>query len=288
MPDHCATRSALWRGLASLLLISLIALSWTGLLDQQAQAGTSATLKRALATYAVARGLNAVISVAQGTEIAIQPVGVGLTITAGEILDPLNDLVERFSWLVLVACGSLGTQLLMTELLANPWVSGVMTLALVTYLITLWWPRTFAGRANVMRVCTLLVFARFLFATVTLLSGWVDQALLAERQAEAESQIALTQQNIEGLQSQPDFETDAEADASMLERFSDFIDEQRHAMNINTELQALSTRVEEAIEDLVRLMVLFLVQTIIVPVAGLALAYAGCKWFWRVGAKPTT
>ena len=85
------------------MLISLIALSWTQLLDQPAQAGTAATLKRALATYAIARGLNGVISVAQGTEIAIQPVGVGLTISAGEILDPLNDLVEHFSWLVLVA-----------------------------------------------------------------------------------------------------------------------------------------------------------------------------------------
>ena len=111
----------LWRGFASLLLTALIALSWTGLLDQEAQSATAATLKRALATYAVARGLNGVISVAQGTEIALQPVGVGLTITAGEILDPLNDLVERFSWLVLVACGSLGTQLLLSELLANIW-----------------------------------------------------------------------------------------------------------------------------------------------------------------------
>ena len=106
MPDRAATRSVLWRGLASLLLVSLIGLSWTGLLDREANASTAATLKRALATYAVARGLNGVISVAQGTEIAIAPVGVGLTFTAGQILDPLNDLVERFSWLVRVSCGS--------------------------------------------------------------------------------------------------------------------------------------------------------------------------------------
>ena len=272
----------LWRGLASLLLVSLIGLSWTGLLDREANASTAATLKRALATYAVARGLNGVISVAQGTEIAIAPVGVGLTFTAGQILDPLNDLVERFSWLVLVACGSLGTQLLMTELLANPWVSGVMTLALATYLITLWWPRAYPARTRVLRACTLLVFARFLFTVVTLLSGWVDQGLLAERQAEAVSQISLTRDNIEALQSQPATETDA----SVLERFGDFIDEQRQALNIAAELQTLGARVEEAIEDLVRLMVLFLVQTIIVPVAGLAIAYAACKWFWRAGTPP--
>jgi len=280
LPDQAERHSVLRRGLASLLLISLIALSWTGLVDQHAQAGTAATLKRALGTYAVARGLNGVISVAQGTEIAIQPVGVGLTITAGEILDPLNDLVERFSWLVLVACGSLGTQLLMSELLANMWVSAVMTLTLVTYLVTLWWPRVFSARPAALRACTVIVFARFLFAAVTLVSGWVDQSLLAERQAEAESQIALTRDNIQALQTSPGADpTDTEA--SVFERFGAFIDEQRQALNIDAELQALGSRVEEAIEDLVRLMVLFLVQTIVIPVAGLAIAYASCKWFWR-------
>jgi hypothetical protein len=263
--------------LASLVLISLIVLSWTQLLDQPAQAGTAATLKRALATYAIARGLNGVISVAQGTEIAIQPVGIGLTITAGEILDPLNDLVERFSWLVLVACASLGTQLLMTELLANPWVSAVMTFTLVTYLLTLWWPPAFRARAALLRACTVLVFARFLFTAVTLVSGWVDQALLAERQSEAVAQITAARDNIDQLRAEPDGETEA----SVLQRFGDFIDEQRNAMNISAQLQTLSSRVEEAIEDLIRLIVLFVVQTIIIPVIGLATAYASCKWFWR-------
>jgi len=281
LPEGADTRSALWRSLASLLLIALITLSWTGTADERAQAGTSATLKRALATYAIARGLNGVISVAQGTEIAVAPVGIGLTITVGEILDPLNDLVERFSWLVLVACASLGTQLLMTELLANPWVSGLMTIVLIAGLTTLWWPRMFARRGSALRACVLLIFARFLFASVTLVSSWVDAALLADRQDEAIAQITLTRDNIEQLQNQP---ADA-SEGSILERFGAFIDEQRKALNVEADLDAVSARVEAAIEDLIRLMVLFLVQTIIIPVAGLAMAYAGCKWFWRSSTR---
>ena len=39
-----------------------------------------AGLKRALISFAAARTLNAVISVAQGTEVAIQPVGVGVNL----------------------------------------------------------------------------------------------------------------------------------------------------------------------------------------------------------------
>jgi hypothetical protein len=269
----------LWRGCVSLLLASLIALSWTGFADQEAQSATTTTLKRALATYAIARGLNGVISVAQGTEIAIAPVGIGLTITVGEILDPLNDLVERFSWLVLVACASLATQLLLSELLANVWVSAIMTFSLVVYLTTLWWPPAYAMRTAALRTCTVLVFARFVFAAVTLVSGWIDQGLLAERQEAAVAQITLTRDHLQDLQTQPSSDTDA----SVLQRLGDFIDEQRQALDIESRLENLANAVEEAIEDLVRLMVLFLVQTIIIPITGLTIAYAGCKWLWRSG-----
>ena len=59
---------------------------------------------------AVARTLNGVISVAQGTEVALEPGGVGVNLTVGQILDPVNDLIERFSAVMLVASSSLGLQ----------------------------------------------------------------------------------------------------------------------------------------------------------------------------------
>ena len=54
-------------------------------------------LKNALVTFAVARTLNGVISAAQGTEVALEPGGVGVVLSVGEVLDPINDLIERFS-----------------------------------------------------------------------------------------------------------------------------------------------------------------------------------------------
>ena len=56
-------------------------------LDERGQEYADAALKRSLLTFGVARALNGVISVAQGTEIALQPAGVGLTFTPGQILD---------------------------------------------------------------------------------------------------------------------------------------------------------------------------------------------------------
>ena len=61
-------------------------------------------------TFAIARTLDGVISVAQGTEVAVEPGGVGVNFALGQALDPINDLVERFSAAMLVATSSLALQ----------------------------------------------------------------------------------------------------------------------------------------------------------------------------------
>ena len=101
---------------AGILLVALLMIG--GWIDQSGRSYTEEGIKRTLVTYAIARGLNGVISVAQGTEVAVEPVGVGVTFTPGQILDPINDLIERFSWIVLASGVSLGAQnilLSMTE-----------------------------------------------------------------------------------------------------------------------------------------------------------------------------
>ena len=281
-------RGLVRRGLATLLLAGVVALSWSQILDTTAREATGATLKRALATLAIARGLNGVISVAQGTELAVQPVGVGVTMTVGEILDPLNDLVESFSWLALLACVSLGTQLLLAEVVVNPWINGVVSAAAGGYLIALWWPGGTGLARPLWRALTLIVFARFLFALVALATGWTDQAVLAERQEAALARIETTQSHIEALQEAPpaSLETPAGGPPSMLDRLGEFIDDQRQALNVRAQLTALTDRIESAIGELINLIVVFTVQTILVPVAALLLAYWTFLWLWRWSWEP--
>jgi hypothetical protein len=53
-------------------------------LDAFAEAKVDDGFKRALATFAAVRALNALISVAPGTELATQPAGVGLNFAPGQ------------------------------------------------------------------------------------------------------------------------------------------------------------------------------------------------------------
>ena len=75
---------------------------------------------RALIAFALARATNAIISIIQDSEIDIAPAGIGVTIAIGEALDPINDMIERFSWVMLVSLVSLGIQKLLIEI--SPWL----------------------------------------------------------------------------------------------------------------------------------------------------------------------
>ena len=240
-----------------------------------------ATLQRALLTAAISRGLNGVISVAQGTEIAIQPVGIGVTIAAGEILDPLNDLIERFSWLALAASASLATQLLLSEVFANSFINATLTAAGAIYLLTIWLPGNLPGRLWLLRATALLIFARFLFTVVILVVAQVDQWLLVERQQQAMSELTQATQEINELHSsQSDSPTQA-TQSSILERFEAVIDNSRQALDIESQLTALQREVESSVSELINLMAVFLVQTLLLPIGSLLLAFWSFRSFLR-------
>ncbi len=265
----------------TLLLIALIgcALAWHGGLDRSAADHADRLLSRALTTYAVARSLNGVISVAQGTEIAVQPVGVGVTITAGEILDPLNDLIERFSWLVLMASASLGAQLVLTDIFATRWLTLALTGLLAAGAVALFAPRL-PGRALLLRLCALALFARFLFAAVTLSATLASEMFLAERQAQALQGLEAVTSAVAAAPA-PASAPAGDPDSSMLERLSQFMDEQTERLRIDERLEGLKARAEQGVANMIDLIVVFGLQTLLFPAAALYLALALFRSAWQ-------
>ncbi len=110
-------RSATIIAVAAILTILVWLPAYHSLGIDQSEAG----LKRAAGTYAVARGLNAVISVVQGTELAVEPMGFGAVLAVGQVLDPVNDLVEQFSSVMLLASVAFGLQVILVKM-GEHWV----------------------------------------------------------------------------------------------------------------------------------------------------------------------
>ncbi|MDD2743969.1 MAG: hypothetical protein PHV02_17010 [Rhodocyclaceae bacterium] len=122
------------RKIAMVILVAIIvAASWLAPLDDAGTERVDASFKRALISYGSARALNAVISFAQGTEMSFQPLGIGLNLAPGQILDPLNDLVEQLSQLMLIATVALGIEKILLSIGASWAISLAVTAIAVAW-----------------------------------------------------------------------------------------------------------------------------------------------------------
>ena len=231
-------------------------------------------LKQALAVLALARTFNGVISVAQGTEVAIQPVGVGVTLTLGEVLDPLNDLVEQFSALALMASVSLGLQLTLGNIMASPILSGLMTAVVVTYLGFLWLGTRSSQKTiqTLNKILGFAIFVRFFLAIVLMTTYWVDTYFLQDIQEKAVAELTLTSDSIKEINQQT---------APIAEEqpgfFSSLLDSSRQSLDIKSQLESVQQKAETSVEEIINLIVVFLLQTLLIPIATL---YA-CGWLLR-------
>ena len=189
------------RSLKSILLLVIAALAISGVADDVSREYADDALKRALATFAVARTLNGVISVAQGTEVAVEPGGVGVVMTQGEILDPVNDLVERFSSVMLVAASSLGLQIILLEILSWVVLTGLLVAALAVWLATLWSGRLRAQgwTAFVIRASLILAFVRFAVPIVIICTNFIFNTFLLGKHEVSAAELQGATSEIEAL-----------------------------------------------------------------------------------------
>lgn len=163
--------------LATLALVLLfVVLSWSEDISAMANAQVDAGLKRSLVSFASARALNAIISVVQGTEVVVQPLGVGITLALGQVLDPINDLVEQFSSIMLVASVAFGIQKLLLAVASN-WVVSAGVTGLAVAWASLFWINRAPGWLS--RLLVVVVFLRMVMPVTLIGSAFIFEKFLA-------------------------------------------------------------------------------------------------------------
>jgi len=264
-----------------LLLLLLVAAAWLRPLDGYAEQEVEAGMKRALASFAAARAMNAVISAAQGTEVGI---GV-ISLAPGQLLDPVNDLVEQFSTLMLYATASFGIQRVLIEVGSHWLPSAVLSI------VALWWA-VVQLRARVpgpwlARLLLLVLLLRFAVPVATLGSELMYRVFLADSYASAQQGIVQARDGIAALGAP---EEPAEI-VQPAERGSFGLRWPEWASRIDPRqrIHDLQAQAEQAIEQLIDLIVVFLLQTLILPLAFLWLMLACGRWLlaWPVQPRRT-
>jgi hypothetical protein len=266
-------RSSLTRWLLVILVSATVLLSTLTPVDRLAEDRYEALFQRALITFALARTLNGVISAVQGTELALQPAGVGVTLTPGQVLDPINDLIERFSWIMLGATLSLGVQQVLLDV--GQWW-GVRLLLGILGLVWLWIrlrrstlqdSRQPGSEQILFRVFIIVVFIRFAVPLAMIANEGLYRLFLESRYLESTQVIETAGSQIKEA-STDEAETGVEeAESGMLDSLGRMFESTRDSMDFKQKVAYISERASDLIEHLIQLSVVFILQTGILPIA---------------------
>ena len=252
-----------WLTLALVAAAGILAVS--GALDGPAQASADRVFKQALLTYGAVRTLDAAVSLAEGTEIALQPGGLGVTVSAGEVLEPIDDIVEQFSSLMLVSTTSLGIQSLLLR--ASAW--GLLTVCLILFLLAGVGTTFFPDRIHpkVRRFVSvglwLLLVGRFAVPVYALGSAVLFEEFLQPSQLEAVQAIEETSGDIREMEQLGAMEMEEGWVARVSAWFSGAVER----LDVPQRISAFRDRVATAVDHLLKLLVVFVFQTILLPLA---------------------
>ncbi|QBQ55984.1 hypothetical protein [Nitrosococcus wardiae] len=251
----------------TIFILWLAVLAWEGSLNEQGSAYIDRIFKQALTTFAVARTLNGIISVAQGTKLAVEPTGVGVNFALGEILDPINDLIERFSWVMLASTTSLGIQKLLLEMTGWGGMQVLLLGSVLLFIARLWLP--LLSRWNlpffIDRLLLLTLFLNLAMPAVASLSSQVFENFIEEKQQASVRVLQQKSRELKQLGESLPLEEEEIQKKNWRDKFSALWGNMRSSLNFEAEIEQLKEKSEEIAEHVVNLIVVFVLQTILLP-----------------------
>lgn len=149
-------------GIATAALLFLTSGIKLPLLDTRTDAYFQTAITRAGLAYATCRTINAAVSIVQESTLQLEPAGVGLSLAVGQALDPINDMTERLSDVLVTAITSLGVQKLAYEM-GVAFVPCLLAVVLLLLSILIWFENRRLNALQRMSWQVLLLIAMFRF-----------------------------------------------------------------------------------------------------------------------------
>lgn len=276
----------------SLLLIALVFLSSVQVVDKFSSAQLDKAFTRSVTVFAIARGLNGLISVVQGTEVYATPAGVGVNFAVGQIVDPMNDMVERFSWVMLMSSVSLGVQEIMLHLGQTMMVQVLLAISVLMMLAMLWERRLWNAQAfNVIfKAVSVFVFLRFVVPLLILCSEGIYTYVLEPKYEESKAALIFSNDEIKGIVNEVQFNQQKQMhvqryqEKSLMQKAQNYFNETIQTLNVKKQLQALrikfktllsnlENKFDHAIDYILVLITVFIVENLLLPLTALWIFY---------------
>lgn len=257
-----------------------------GRIDAGALAEVEDLRNRAAAAFAIGKTINAAISVAKEVTVSGGVGLAGMAVSPGQVLDPIDDLIEQFSTAMLLV--AMAAQLVDVLLpIGIAWGLGPI-LALAAFVIAgaiLLRQTRLAGAAR-----GLLRFGRVLLALAVLLRFGIPLASLATDWVAAEfldSRFAAAQEGIGSLAEQADAVAETARDVRLEGEDEGLIGRLFDRMSgglaeLGAALALLRANFDKTFQDVVMLLVVFLLETLLLP---LLFLWLGWRLFRGIAAS---
>lgn len=267
------------RVVITIFLLVVLGLSMTVGLDESAMKIHDASFERAMVAFGLAKGLNAVISLIQGTELSFTPIGVGLTFSIGEVLDPFNDMVERFSWVMLFASVSLGIQKLLLILSSKLFLQIAMGVSVFLTLVFMWIKKIGNHHFFIfsMKIFLLLVLLRFGTILFVYTSEFFYNSVLQEEYVSSNKVIEETKSRLEDMQSKNETAVATKKESGVFSSMSSKYNSVVQSLNISAQLSSLQSSIDEASRKIINLITIFIANSVLIPLLFV--------WFFLVSVR---
>ncbi len=225
------------------------------------------SISKAGIAYASCRVVNASVSVIQNSTLELEPAGVGVSLAVGQILDPIDDMTERLSDILVTAIVSLGVQKLAYEM--SIWFAPfLLAVLLLTYVLFIWFRnnKTKALQQQILRLIFLVIALRLCLPFSSLVNDMVNKHFFEERIETANAALNTGSAELDKLSefSMPE----VDGFIGTIENSAHFLAQK--AKEFKKALSKLSENMGSLIDNMLRLTFLyvglFIIQVIVLPI----------------------
>ena len=235
-------------------------------LDTVTDAYFRESITKAGIAYATCRVINASVSIVKDSSLQLEPAGVGISLAVGQALDPIDDMTERLSHVLVTAITSLGVQKLAYEIsvsLAPP----ILSLFLFILSILLWFEneKVITLQKFMARFILLIVIARFFLPISSMADKYLYKHFFADQISDTNNELALGSAELNNLK---DFSLpEVDGVLGTIENSSSFL--KQKSTEFKKAFVSIVTNAGDMIENLLKLTFLyvgiFMIQVILLP-----------------------
>ncbi len=162
-------------------------------IDQNADEYFKSAASEAALAYTTCRVINASVSIVKESELQLEPAGIGLSLAIGQALDPIDDMTERLSDVIVTAIVSLGVQKIFYEI--SVFIAPLLLSVTILILSILIWSKNHRLKIihqSLLRVTLLIIIFRFFLPLSAVTNNFINQHFFQKKISAARSELAIS------------------------------------------------------------------------------------------------